>query len=630
VAASISIPAGLGPKVGILGVTSTDLRELAAIDVWEGTASKRPTSQEPGAGEGVFDMPTSKSFTSLFISLYGRAAGQRAAARARTLIDTYRGSIAPQAARPSLTRSDVMMVVYPDQVTCPEAAPLRTLMGFCERFLPNRVTILHLLPFFPSSSDDGFAVIDYREVEPRLGTWDDVHRLRHSFRLMVDAVVNHVSSQSEAFQHFLRQSPEARDRFLIVDDQADLTRVVRPRPFPVVHPFRVGGQAEQVWTTFGPDQIDWNYGSPDVLIGMLEVLLRYVAHGAELLRLDAVPYLWKKAGTSCINLPQTHQLVRIMRAVVEEAAPGTKLVAEANVAHSENVAYLGNGSDEAHLVYSFPLPALVLHTLHSGNAEALSRWVAGLETIPSRATFVNFLASHDGVGLNPVRDLLSQREIEALVDTMRARGGLLSFKQTTGGPPEVYELNVNFLDALSHPSSDTLTEERFIAAHQVMLALRGMPAFYFHSLFGSRGWREGPSITGMPRSINRQKLEQDQLLAELNDPDHLRHRVFTRLSRLLQVRRLQAAFDPYGGQVVFRSDPRLFSILRESPDRTQRILCLQNVTMDPVELSFDLEQVQVEAPRSAPRVDLLSGEPFALRWGQKLPFGPYQGRWIVV
>jgi hypothetical protein len=98
----------------------------------------------------------------------------------------------------------------------------------------------------------------------------------------------------------------------------------------------------------------------------------------------------------------------------------------------------------------------------------------------------------------------------------------------------------------------------------------------------------------------------------------------------MQVRRRQAAFDPYGGQVVFHSDPRLFSIVRESPDRSQRILCLQNVTADQVELSFDLEPAQVDAPRSAPRVDLLSGEPFALRWGQKLPFGPYQGRWIVV
>jgi sucrose phosphorylase len=488
------------------------------------------------------------------------------------------------------------------------------------------------LPFYPSSSDDGFAVLDYQQVDPRLGTWEDVSRLASRFRLMVDAVINHASSQSAWLRGFLAGDPRFRDYFIAVPPGADLSRVVRPRTLPLVTAFPSPAGEIPLWTTFSADQVDLDYHNPQVLLDVLDALLLYVRRGAQLIRLDAIAYLWKEFGTPCIHLPQSHAVIRVMRAVLDRVAPDAVLVTETNVPHRENLSYFGDGYHEAQLVYNFALPPLVLHTFLTGQAGALTEWASGLApALPSpRTTFLNFLASHDGIGVTPVREILAPAQIDALVAAVQRRGGLVSSKSGPGGVETPYELNISYFDALSDPHARepvSLQVDRFIAAHAILFALLGVPAIYFHSLFGSRSWVEGVQLTGRSRTINRQKLARAGLESELADPGSLRAQVFTRLSRLIEARRGQPAFDPYGRQAVLRLGSAVFGLVRGGPEAgAPPVICLHNVTELPQTVELDTESLGF-APR--PWKDLVSGQVFALGKHLNLLLQPYQVVWLA-
>jgi sucrose phosphorylase len=308
---------------------------------------------------------------------------------------------------------------------------------------------IHILPFYPWTSDDGFSVTDYRKVDSNLGEWKDITSMQNNFRLMFDGVINHISAESEWFKGFLRDDPPYRDYFITVDGDPDLSQVVRPRALPLLTSFNTPSGEKRVWTTFSADQIDLNFKNPEVLFEILDIMLMYIERGATYIRLDAIAYLWKEIGTTCIHLPQTHHLIQLMRCVLDEVAPHVHLITETNVPHADNISYFGDGTNEAQLVYNFALPPLTLHTFHTGNAQVLSNWAKTL-TLPSdKTTFFNFLASHDGVGLNPARGILSNEEIDALVNKTLAHGGLVSYKNNSDGSQSPYEMNVNYFDALS-------------------------------------------------------------------------------------------------------------------------------------------------------------------------------------
>jgi sucrose phosphorylase len=530
--------------------------------------------------------------------LYGATAAGPVDSRLRELIRRHRterpeataeaaaaASTAAPAGALRLTQRDALLITYGDQVREPGVAPLQTLGEFLEEHAAGAVSGVHVLPFYPSSSDDGFSVIDYRAVDPALGTWDDVCRLGRRFDLMFDAVFNHVSAHSEWFQGFLRDDPRYRRWFVTVDGDPDLSQVVRPRALPLLTPFATAAGEKRVWTTFSADQVDVDVRDPDVLLALIDVLLFYVERGARFIRLDAIAYLWKEIGTSCIHLPQTHRVIQLMRAVLDEVAPDVMLITETNVPHRDNISYFGDGHDEAQLVYNFALPPLVLHSVATASAEALTRWAASLETPSAGVTFFNFLASHDGIGVNPVRGILTDDEIDALVRRAPAHGGYVSYKQNPDGSRSPYELNISYFDALSDPAADEPEEtqiRRFLAAQAIMLAMPGMPGIYFHSLFGSRGDRAGAEESGIPRRINRQKFERPALERELADPASRRARVLFELKALLRQRQASPAFHPAGRCEVVGADPRVFALRRSSPDGTETVLCLHNVSADTV------------------------------------------------
>ena len=554
-------------------------------------------------------------------ALYGPAQGKAAFEKLQARLAAVKlpASPAGKPQAPRLTERDALLITYGNQISEPDVPPLRTLAVFCHRYLHEVVSGLHLLPFFPYSSDDGFSVIDYKAVNPEWGTWEDVAQVGDGFRLMFDGVINHISVQSAWFQAFLRDEPPYRDYFIVVEGEPDLSQVVRPRALPLLSEFTTSAGVKKVWTTFSADQIDLNYANPAVLLDIIDVLLFYVEHGAELIRLDAIAYLWKEIGTTCIHLPQTHRVVQLLRAVLDEVAPHVLLITETNVPHQDNVSYFGDGHNEAQLVYNFALPPLTLHTFRTGDATALSQWAASLKVPSDQTTFFNFLASHDGIGLNPARGLISEAEIAALVDRAEAHGGQVSYKTNADGSHSPYELNINYFDALSDPNgSEPLARQidRFVAAHAIMFALAGVPGIYFHSLLGSRGWPEGVSLLGHKRAINRQKVDRVELEQELLDPEALRQQVFTRLQQLLQARAHCAAFHPQATQRVLELKQTVFAVERRAQTR---VLCVQNVSDQPQTL---------EVPETAGDdrwVDLLSEQVVQL---PTLHLQPYQILWL--
>lgn len=475
---------------------------------------------------------------------------------------------------------DVVLIVYADQFNENETPGLQTLSRFYQQHLQNSFNLVHLLPFFPWSSDDGFSVIDYRQVDEICGQWSDVTELHQHTRLMFDFVCNHMSAHSAWFKYYLAQDPGWDDFFISIPPSTDLSAVTRPRTSPLLTPFKMAnGETRFIWTTFSADQIDLNYANPEVLVSMVKVLLDYLAKGADYVRLDAVGYMWKTPGTSCIHLEKTHLLVKLFRAITDAVAPGTVIITETNVPHKDNISYLGNGRDEAQMVYQFSLPPLVLHAIHNGSARALKHWAASLDASRGTTTWFNFLASHDGIGLNPLRGILPETEIVSLVRDLAIEGALVSYKDNPDGSTSPYEINVTYMDALNKKEDDDATRlQRFMLAHALLLAFPGVPACYIQSILGSRNDMEGVKTAGYNRAINRQKFSLRQIEAELGDRHSLRYQVYHSLSHLIQLRKCQPAFHPDNPMQVLEGDNALFAIYRWSEEDNQTLLCIYNLS----------------------------------------------------
>ncbi|MEX1143521.1 MAG: sugar phosphorylase [Anaerolineales bacterium] len=563
------------------------------------------------------------------VSLYGLDNAPQLQKRIQRIIDSHRGKI-PARDR-VLTEQDAILITYADQVREGDKPPLKTLENLCEKYLKEVINGIHILPFFPFSSDDGFSVIDYRKVKEEFGDWADIGELGSKFLLMIDAVVNHISSQSAWFQSYLRDEQPYRDYFITLTGDEDLAQVVRPRASAVQTLFETPSGIKRVWTTFSPDQIDLDFHNPEVLLEVIDLLLTYVENGAQFIRLDAVAYIWKEFGTSCIHLRQAHLLIQVLRAVLDMAAPQVALITETNVPHQENISYFGDGENEAQLVYNFALPPLVLHTFHVGNAELISNWVEKGQPPPGETTFINFLASHDGIGLSAARGILSETQIESLIDRTLECGGLVSYKEDSEGH-RPYELNINFLDALSNPSkheSLEMTVNRCMCAQSIMLCLKGVPAIYFHSLFGSRGWPAGVEESNQKRSINRQKLLLSKLENELADHSSLRYHVFQRYSTMLRARAASSAFHPLGAQNISHRGASVFAILRTSPVSEQRVLCLHNVSDQIQTVSIDFEGSSRSSKKDTGLLDLITNKILKSDAMDALILDPYQTVWLT-
>ncbi|MBA5761149.1 Beta-galactosidase C-terminal domain [Vibrio sp. 404] len=550
--------------------------------------------------------------------LYGEAQAESITADILALVEKWRGK-APQ--YPNwVDQTSSFLITYGDSF-CSEGEPtLQTMKRFADKYLKDAISNIHILPMFPYTSDDGFSVVDYRKVDENLGDWAELNALAENFDLMYDCVINHISKSSDWFQRFLAGDEAYQDYFVVSDPNLDYSSVTRPRALPLLTPFtKANGEIAHVWTTFSDDQIDINFHSPKVLLESIDILLMYAANGGRSVRLDAIGFIWKVLNTTCIHLPQAHEIIKLWRIVLDKVMPGSLLITETNVPHKENISYFGDG-DEAHMVYQFPLPPLTLHAFLGQDSQVLTQWAKGLtaEAMASleagrKTTYFNFLASHDGIGVRPTEGILTNQDRQMMCEQVERKGGRVNYKNNGDGTQSPYELNINYLSAITEPQ-DSVEQKanKFLAAQAILLSFIGVPAVYYHSLLGSENDVQGMVESGINRRINREKFELANLEAELAESGSLRNRIYNEMTRLLALRKQQVAFAPTSKQLVLELSPQLFGLQRGEGAESIRFV---------VNLSEQQQHVTLDAGGT----DLVSGEAFEAQF----TLNPYQFVWLA-
>ena len=522
----------------------------------------------------------------------------------------------PVAFRNHWSENDVALITYGDTIKPAEGPPLQELGRFIEKRLGGSISIVHILPYFPWTSDDGFAVSDYETVHPDLGDWSDLETLSEDYRLMSDLVVNHCSASHEWFQQYERGEEPGKRFFVEASPEDDLSEVVRPRTSDLLRPTETPDGTKHVWCTFGHDQVDLDFREPDLLVEFVKIIRSHLDHGVGVFRLDAVAFVWKEIGTRCINLMETHELVRLFRTLIEHVKPDAVIITETNIPNQENLSYFGNGN-EAHGIYNFSLPPLLLFAMTKGDCRCLIQWLMKMPPAQPGTMYFNFIASHDGIGLRPAESLLTDGEITSLVETMKGYGGLISERTLPDGSKRPYEINISLFDAFQ-------TEAKFLCAHTILLGLEGVPAFYIHSLLGTRNDTEGVAKTGMNRRINRRQWDAVELGAILDDPSSPHARILSGLRALIDLRKEQPAFHPNATQFTLHLGDQVFAFWRQSYDRSQNVFCLNNVSADEQVIAL----TSINLVSTEDWIDLISGDELDAE-ALELTLAPYQCVWLA-
>jgi sucrose phosphorylase len=556
--------------------------------------------------------------------LYPEDTAQKALDSIIDLIYKYKERI--KSTQYTLSQKDIILITYGDQVSRNSEATLHTLKEFMDNHLKGVINSIHILPFYPYSSDDGFSVVNYSAVDPHMGSWREFESLSSEYRIMVDGVINHISQFSDWFKSFLAGDKYFEDFFIELDPTTDLTKVVRPRASPLLNEYIDNeGKIHNIWTTFSKDQVDLNYKSYKVLRSVLSAMFYYIEKGATLIRLDAIAFIWKELGTGCVHLPQTHELIQLMREVIHEVAPEVIIITETNVPHHENISYFGSGDDEAQMVYNFALPPLLLNSIACSNTKKLSTWAKTLKLPNDKVCFFNFTASHDGIGLRPVKGILSDEEIDNLEQRVKDHGGLVSYRAEEDGSETPYELNCSYIDALSDPKDEKLLRiKRMLVTQATVLAMPGVPGIYFHSLVGSQNYKDGVKHSGINRTINREKYNIDWLENELSTLGSLAKTIFDSYKRMISIRINEDAFNPFAEFNFLELDERVFIIDKFSIDKKNRILALNNYSNEKITLTLPKEI-------KLPLCDILSSN-YADKSSEKkestISLEPYQVMWL--
>ncbi len=476
-------------------------------------------------------------------------------------------------------QTDIVLITYGNSVKKEGEAPLKTLHRFLNNEISGYINGVHILPFFPYCSDDGFAVMDYYEVNKALGDWEDIEAIASDYRLMADLVINHGSSSGTWFKNFIKGDGPGHDYFFTTSPSTPISQVVRPRTSPLLRETDTHDGTQYVWCTFSHTQVDFDFRNPEVLKEFINIVRFYLDKGVHIFRLDAVAFLWKKIGTNCLNLPETHEVVRLMRSLIQHVDPNAIIITETNIPNRENLSYFGN-ANEAHCIYNFSLPPLLVNTLVTGDCFYLKQWLMSMPPAQHGTAYFNFIASHDGIGLRPAEGLLSEAEIASLISTMQQFGGRISWREGENGVKKPYEINISLFDALQGTTSgkDEWNIDRFICAHAIMLALEGIPGIYIHSLLATSNDLEKLEHTEQNRSINRHEWDEASLMSELSTPSSQHAQVSELLKKLIHLRKQQRAFHPNATQFTLHLGEKLFGFWRQSMDRRQSIFCIYNIS----------------------------------------------------
>ena len=473
--------------------------------------------------------------------------------------------------------NDCFLITYADSIKDKQNNNFSTLSFFLNKFC-KEFSFVHILPFYPFSSDDGFAVIDYEKIQCEHGDWEDFLKISSRFNIMCDLVINHCSTKNQLYKNFLDNEDPGSDFFISSEKNFDkFSKIVRPRSSKLSKKVKVLGKTRFVWCTFSHDQVDFNFKNPDVLLYFLKIIKFYIDKGSKALRLDAVAFLWKELGTKCINLPETHLIIRLIRLIIDNYSDRCLVITETNIPSHENLSYFGN-NNEAHCIYNFSLAPLVIHSIISENSSYLKQWSRSMPPAQFGNSYLNFLSTHDGIGMRPLEGILPNEELNKFINTLQNSGAYLTYR-ISQNKKTVYEVNTTLLDAFkeTYKGKDNFKIKRFILAHQILLSMEGIPAIYIQNLIGSKNDLLKLKKTKIFRSINRKNWDLNKLL-NLLDKNTVNKKVYSEIIKLVKIRKSQPAFHPNATQFTLQLEKSLFGIWRQSIDRSQSIFCISNLS----------------------------------------------------
>jgi glycosidase len=582
------------------------------------------------------------------------------------------------------SEQQLVLICYGDHLWSrdPNLTPLQALGAFCRQHFsePEFAHLtLHLLPIYQSPyKDGGFDVADPFAVNPKMGTWADVRAIRQHFQVALDFVANHLSTASAWFTRYMQDDPLYQDFFIGFDDEATVRRlerevlpqIYRPRPHnPFIPVTKPDGATRWVYMTFSDHQADVNYQNPFVFLKMMEVLLFYILQGVSLIRLDAIPYLWKEWGTSCAHHPKTHALLSLFRLAVDMVNPAVKLLAESMEPLADSLRYLSTTEQaKAHIAYNFVPCGLIPYTLLTEDASVFQR---NLQQFRPPGAEVDWAVvcgvTHDGSSLNPCRApqsivgeaVLQEEQINTIARYYTASGDQEIATRSALAPEHPHHIRADFRQHFSAIHREqprfvnykAITDEdgqrqqivyeaistyaslfrqnpdQIIAALAMALGLPGIPFTYFTLPFAVLNDYTAYLETGNPRELNRGRVLLEDLLQDLTDQGTLAHQVFCRYKQLLRLRASHPAFHPHGSLIpITTTNAAILSFLRISVDRTQQIMIVQNVSSRIQNVTIHLHNhvlnttvacVDIISEKSFPvkaQTLALRLEPFALLW----------------
>ena len=521
--------------------------------------------------------------------------------------------------------SSVILITYADGIREIGEPSLITLKKLIDNYFGDSFSIIHILPFLASTSDGGFAVSSYEELDPKFGNWENLFSISKDRILMADLVLNHVSSSHPWVQKF-RQSTEPESSYILSPSQnGKWDNVTRPRNSSLFTSLLTVNGNKDVWTTFGPDQIDLNWKEPAVLIEFLKVIKNYFKYGITWLRLDAVGFIWKESKTTCLHLDSAHKIVRILRMLLMKINRSAILITETNVPQKENLSYLQSG-EEAHLAYNFPLPPLLLECLFSNKADLINQWLFNWPETAINSGFINFTASHDGIGLRALEGFMDSKRFTQLLVSCEKRGGLISHRKMPNGDEHPYELNISWWSAMADNGRDSslYQMERFLLSQIFVMSLKGIPAFYFQALMGSENDIKTFSRTGQRRDLNREKFDAKTLNFALQDPNSIASKNLKSIKHAIDVRRKIDAFHPDQPMSCLSKNRRDVVIIRRGQGDNV-VWALHNMTNSKLCISL-LDDLNLDREKSFSWRENLSNLEFSQN---RIYLDPYSAYWLT-
>ena len=519
----------------------------------------------------------------------------------------------------NISEKTSLIICYGDSVYSNKKKSFNVFHTFFKKRLQKYFNTIHFLPFYPSSSDSGFAVKDHYKIENKLGNWSDIKKISKSNDIMADVVINHASARGLWFRNFLKNKKPGKDYFLTIDPKFNTSKVIRPRDHKLLKKINIFNKKEYLWRTFSADQLDLNFKNPSVLLRFIKIMVNLINHGVTVFRLDAIAYLWKESGTKCINLKQTHLIIKLLRIICNNLNIETSIVTETNLPEKENLSYFGK-DDEANWIYNFSLPPLLIHALLFENSSYLNQWSKKLPVTKNGKSYLNFISSHDGIGIRPTEGIFNKKILDNFLKRLKKNGSKFSYRKVKNKSKKVYEANITVFDALKKSDYDSKGKfflERYVSAHSIMISFEGIPGLYLNSLFGKSNDEAKYIITGNNRDINRYKWNYKNISKKLDNKNSKQSIFYQKISNLLSVKRKHIAFHPNAARYSMNFGSKIFSFRRVSINKKQTILCISS-------LSSKIQKVRLNkiyynwknliGPKIEIKNDLLIMKPFETIW----------------